>query len=116
MIEIERLEFIEEKMGVKLESLFACEDGSGWSSGIGTSKRFVINGELHTIDGSQLSQNVRLVISAHDSSSRVLGSGSIEIKAKDFFGFDTFSDGMHVYACEDLVTKVRIYPTPSKYR
>jgi hypothetical protein len=115
MIEIERLEFIEEKMGVKLESLFACEDGNGWSSGIGKSKRFVINGELHAVDGSHLSQNIRLVISAHDSSNRVLGSKSIDIKAKNFFGFDTFSDGVHIYACEDLVAKVRIYPTPSRY-
>ena len=116
MIEIERLEFIEEKMGVKLESLFACEDGRGWSSGVGTFKNFVINGELHTIDGNELSQSIRLVMSAHDSSNRVLGSTSTEIKAKDFFGFDIFSNGIQVYACEDLVTKVRIYPTPSQYR
>lgn len=116
MIEIERLEFIEEKMEVKLESLFAREDGRVLMLGVGYYKKFVINGELHTIDGSQLSQNVRLVVSAHDSSSRVLGSGSIEIKAKTFFGFDIFSAEIHSYACEDLVTKVRIYPTPSKYR
>jgi hypothetical protein len=100
MIEIERLEFIEEKMEVKLESLFAYENDSTWSSGIGTSKRFVINGELHAIDGSQLKQNVRLVLSAHDSSGRVLSSEST---------------GIHVYAYKELVTKVRIYPTPSRY-
>ena len=115
MIEIERLEFIEEKMEVKLESLFAYENDSTWSSGIGTSKRFVINGELHAIDGSQLKQNVRLVLSAHDSSGRVLSSESIEIEASKFFGFDTFSTGIHVYAYKELVTKIRIYPTPSRY-
>ena len=115
MIEIERLEFIEEKMEVKLESLFAYEKDCKSVSGMGTCTGFVVNGELHTIDGNQLKQNVRLVISVHDSSSRVLGSESIEIEAGKFFGFDTFSAGIYVYAGEDLVTKVRIYPTPSIY-
>ena len=115
MIEIERLGFIEGKMGVKLESIFAGEGRKGWTNlSYGRFTNFQINGELHTIDGSQLSQDVRLVMSAHDSSNRVLGSGSIEIKAREFFGFDIFFYGIAVYACEDLVTKVRIYPTPSR--
>lgn len=115
MIEIERLEFIEEKMEVKLESLFANQDGRVLMLGVGYYKEFVVNGELHTIDDSYLNQNIRLVASAHDSSSRVLGSGSIEIQAKEFFGFDIFSVKIPIYACEDLITKVRIYPTPSRY-
>jgi hypothetical protein len=115
MIEIERLEFIEEKMGVTLESLFASEGCKGWTNlAYGRFTNFQINGELHTIDGNELSQNIRLVMSAHDSSNRVLGSTSTEIKARGFFGFDIFFDGIAVYACEDLVTKVRIYPTPSR--
>jgi hypothetical protein len=111
----ERLEFSEAKMFVKLENLFAYKSNKTGGGSFGYFKVVMINGELHLNDSNQLQQDVRLITSAHDSIGRVLGAESIEIKAKNFFGFDTFSVAIRLYVYHEHVSKVRIYCTPSKY-
>jgi hypothetical protein len=96
---IERLEAFEERLGVKIEGLFAYIDENNWIQ---------INGELHSNEGTQLEQNIKLMISAHDSSGRIVGTDYSLISAESFFGFEIFSE--YFQAQSESVSKVRIYP------
>jgi hypothetical protein len=98
----ERLEAFEERLGVKIEGLFVS---------IGGDKYITINGELHSNDGTQLGEDIKLMISAHDSSGRVVGAGYSSIRAKSFFGFEAFSERFKVHS--ESVSRVRIYPRQS---
>lgn len=98
---LERLEAFEERLGVTLEGLFASIDQN---------KYITVNGEIHPREGTQLTQNVQLVVSAYDSSGRVLNTASNYFRADSFFGFETFS--ITLVPSPVAVSKVRIYPKP----
>ena len=101
-LSIERLEAFEERLGVRIEGLFACIDENNYIK---------INGELHSNEGTQLEQNIKLMISAHDSSGRIVGTDYSLISAESFFGFEIFSE--YFQAQSESVSKVRIYPRQS---
>ena len=112
MLQIERLELFEEKLGIKFDKLFA-EFSPSYTlvCGAGKYKSIIINGEVHPHNGLEIEQNIRLIISAHDRSGRVLNSESVDVEASKFWGFDTFMVDMYIYSSPELVTKIRIYPT-----
>jgi hypothetical protein len=101
-LSIERLEAFEERLGVKIEGLFAYIDENNCIK---------INGELHSNEGTQLKQNIKLMISAHDSSGRIVGTDYSLISAESFFGFEIFSE--YFQAQSESVSRVRIYPRQS---
>lgn len=95
----ERLEAFEERLGVRIEGLFASIRSNGY---------VMVGGEIHSIDGTKLEQNIKLMISAHDSSGRIVGVDETLISAEFFFGFEIFSGRFFVQS--ESVSKVRIYP------
>lgn len=107
---IERMELFEENLGVNIQNS---------SAFINENRTLEINGELHLNEGTELKQDIQLVISAHDSQGRVINSiRTPHIEANSFFGFELFSARMGyasgyyttVLPCTEILTKVRIYP------
>lgn len=96
---IERLKAFEERLEVTLEGLFASLSDSNY---------ITVNGELHPRDGDQLTQDIQLVISAHDSVGRVLNTQVENFSQDSFFGFETFS--VTLWPPDVPVVKIRIYP------
>ena len=78
---IERLEAFEDRMGVRLESVGAKVEDMG-----GDSVYLKVSGELHPQSGTELRQDVELVIAAYDTSSKIVGTGSRRFGAEGFFG------------------------------
>jgi hypothetical protein len=96
---VERLEAFEERLGVRLESLFA----------IRTSENYVsINGELHTTEGLKIAQDIELVFSVYNASGSVVSVEKKNVSSKSFLCFETFS--CLVRKCPEDMSKIRIYP------
>lgn len=103
---IERLEAFEERVGVRLESLsaqLARSDDHAY---------LTVLGEVHPQAGTDLQEDVELVIAVYDSSARVVGTASHSLEASTFFGFETFEIVAEIYV--NKVTRVRIYPKRSE--
>ncbi len=86
-------------MGVTLEGLFASVDDNSYPA---------INGELHTREGTQIAQDIRIVVSLHDAAGRVLGTSTEHFGAESFFGFETFS--IMLMPTVATISKIRVYP------
>ncbi len=98
---IERLEAFEDRLGVRLEGLYASiQSRHGYVS---------VNGELHPREGTQLNHDIEVVVSLYDSAGRVLGVGSERISAASFFGFEAFSRMLGPVG-DPPIAKIRIYP------
>jgi hypothetical protein len=101
---IERFEAFEEQLGIKLEGLFASFDSEeGYIS---------VSGDIFSINNTTIEQDLKLVISFHDSTGRVIGSDYYEIDAESFFRIDTFSET--IYPPSVSISKVRVYPKPAQ--
>jgi len=100
---VERLEVLEERMEVHLQSLYAglryYNDGS---------VDVVVRGELHPRNGTTLSHTLKLIVAAYDSSSKIVGHEDEIILAANFFAFGTFQIVVDVSTKQ--LTKIRIYP------
>ncbi len=97
---VERLEAFEDRLGVSLEGLYAAQDTEyGYLN---------VNGELHPREGTELDDDLDIVVTLYDASGRVIGVATEWIDSERFFGFEAFSVRLR-----DVVTppaKVRIYP------
>jgi len=94
---IERLEVFEERMGVRLDALFAkLEDGF-----------LTVNFELYSRDGNQLKEETKMVVAAYDATGRLLALGSDTSLVESFFGFETYSISIHV---PEQIAKIRVIP------
>lgn len=100
---VERLEAFEERLGIRIESIYAEWKDYGHTRGV------TILGELHPRDGVSLNQDIELIAAVHDSSSRIIGRNLHWIYAEDFFGFETFQ--CHISDLPSVaITKIRLYP------
>ncbi len=98
---LERFEAAEERLGVRLEGLFAKMDRAN--------RHVHLNGELHASDeGGELGRDLEIVATVHDSSGRVVRKQSTTCRSESFFGFEAFSLSME--AGEDVPAKIRVYP------
>lgn len=96
---IERVEAFEERLGVRLEGLFAK---------VTRDDRFVINGELHARNGKKLARELKVVGTAYDSRGRVIDVNDRSFFADEFFGFEAFTMTL---SYEDIPpARIRVYP------
>ena len=77
---IERLEVFEERAGVRLESLGA--SATTWDDDDDAS--LSVRGEVHSREGTRIEQNIKLVVSLHDTSGSIVGTCETYIKAGRF--------------------------------
>lgn len=99
---IERLEAFEDRMGVRLEALFAHIDDNGF---------LVVNGEVHPRDGTTIEQDMNVHVDVYDSLGRLVAKTAAYLSADSFFGFEAFD------VCVELpiqeLSKIRVYPKVS---
>ena len=91
----------EERLGVRLEGLSAFVEGN----------YVTVRGELHSANGTELQQDVELVVAVYDAASRVIGRASERLYAEDFFAIETFA--LFVTLPVVSVARVRVYPKKS---
>lgn len=101
---IERLEAFEERVGVRLEALFAYVhieyDGL---------PVLTVNGEVQPREGATLKESMDVHLDAYDSSGKLVEKGGHSINADKFFGFEVFQ--MRVNLPIGELSKIRVYPT-----
>ena len=101
---VERLEAFEDRLGVRMESLNA----DVMELNDGTYLR--VRGELHLKSGTELEQNVFLVVAVYDSSGRIVGTKQQWFVKRTFFGFEVFQIDVNLDATELKLTRIRVYP------
>lgn len=95
---IERVEPFEERLGVRLEGLFARNRG----------KYVEVNGELYSRGGDELDQDIEIVVTVYDASGRVIAVDDYSYFADEFFGFEPFSILARVEGMQPA--KIRVHP------
>ena len=101
---VERLEAFEDRLGVRIEALSAdfnydADDGEA---------TLTVRGELHPQSGTELQQDVELVVAAYDSSSRIVGTESHYFEMAGFFGLEVFEIVTFVHVKN--LSRIRVYP------
>jgi hypothetical protein len=98
---IERLELFEERLGIRLEGLYAeISDDCQWVT---------VNGEVHALEGMKLKQDIRIVGAVYDNSGHVLSTNDHGVLAAEFYGFKVFALPIELPPRANI-TKIRIYP------
>ena len=99
---IERLELMEERLGVQLDALSAFIDEDG---------DIEIFGEIRSAESSELEDNLAVVAAAYDMNGRVVGSDTYWIRADNFVGLEVFSIVVHTRLPPSVkLRSVRVYP------
>ena len=99
----ERLEVFEERAGVTIQGLSAFIQDQGEGDVV-----LRVCGEIQTRDGTQLRQDVELIIAVYDSCGRIIGTSSCNYYAETFFALETINDVIFLPIKE--VSKIRVYP------
>ena len=107
---VERLEAFEDRLGVRLDGVFASIEGPD-SDGEYTIQ---IAAEVHTVKGTTLKDDLTVVASAYDKRGRVVGTENNWFSASSFFAFDTFE--ITLYARSGPVTRNPAEKPVWKYR
>jgi hypothetical protein len=98
---IERLELFEERLGIRLEGLYAeISDDCRWVT---------VNGEVHALEGMKLKQDIRIVGAVYDNFGRVIVTISWQVFKEKFYGFQVFLLPITLPPRANI-TKIRIYP------
>jgi hypothetical protein len=97
---IERLEAFEERVGVRLEALFAHYEL--------LSCYLTVNGEVHPREGTTIKQSIAVHVDAYDSSGRLVAKSRTSLLADDFFGFAAFQELVKLPIAD--LSKIRVYP------
>lgn len=96
---IERLERFEEKLGVSLEKL-------NWKF---DKYNLIITGELHSKQGEELKENIRIIAALYDKNGYVINTIQSDIYSKyDFMGYEPFS--ITFYSVGTGISKIRVFP------
>lgn len=102
---IERLDVLEERLGVSLENLYVAVDND-YSS-------IRITGELHASSGTALSHDLEVVAAMYDENGRLVKTTSRSFLEKIFFGFDVVNLSTYEAGLALRVRKIRVFPKAS---
>lgn len=100
---IERLEALEDRVGVRLDSLSAFFEPRPTGSSYIT-----LHGEIHAADGTELRTDVTLLAAAYDDQDRVVGTSDRWYQKDDFYGLDIFDITISVEA--KSLKRIRVFP------
>ena len=104
---LQRLDAFEERLGVRLEALSAFESKEEFQD----EADITVRGELHSVNGTNLDQDINLELSVFDAEGRIIETGIDWIQAESFFGFHTFQ--ITCYAPPGTTQKLRLVPKPN---
>lgn len=103
---IERLDALEDREGVRFESLYALfftsTEGSPYVR---------VCGEVHARDGLEIAHQLKVAVAAYDPKGRVLNTGESWVAAPEkFYGFQAFIIQVNA---PGPIGKIRLYPQRS---
>jgi hypothetical protein len=96
---IQRRQETEDRLGVRIEALYAYRDGT-WIH---------VNGEIHALGSGFIEKSLNIVINLYDAAGRLLGSMSEYVDNDDFDGFDSFSSLANLDNDHEAVTRILVY-------
>lgn len=99
---IERLDVLEERLGISLDNLYVSVNNDN--------SYVAITGELHVSSGTELTQDVEVVAAMHDDRGRLIKTVSTYFRKKEFFAFDVISLSMFEPQFALKVRKIRVFP------
>ncbi len=102
---VQRLDAFEDRLGVRIEAMSAFESKDEYED----EAEITVRGELHSVHGTSLDQNVTLGVYVYDAEGRVIETASRYIVAKSFFGFHTFE--ISCYVTPGIAKRIRLVPT-----
>jgi len=105
---IEQMEMLEEKLGITFGGLSAFldhDEEDEWDATL------TITGEVISVSGGPLDNDIEIKIAAYDSQGRVVAKASEYIDDESFAGFDVFDVSLET-PVPDIV-KIRIFPVNS---
>ena len=96
---VERLEAMEDRLGVELSSVGAATD---------CADQLYVRGEISSKDRGRLANPVVIQVAVYNSAGQIIASGDARIDNKTFCGFDIFE----IHTGTDLpdVQKIRVWP------
>ena len=101
---IERLEVFEERVGIRLEALFAHVNEYG---------NLTVNGEVHPREGRTIMQDIEVHLEAYNLSGRLIAKSGLCFSEGKFFGFEVFQMGVNLKIGE--LSKIRVYPKQGRF-
>lgn len=113
---LERLEAFEERLGVRLDALYAKIDGSRvYQTHNREFPSIRVTGEIHPANGTALPQRIKIVADAYNAQGQVVDTSERRcLDPEEFFGYETFE--LHIGGTHpSLIKKIRIYPKASLY-
>lgn len=106
---IERVELMENKCGVRLDALYA--EYSIYDDD--PDQYITVYGEIHAIEGASVSDDFKIVFTVHNSDGKVIAKNDYEtFNANDFIGLLPFEASILFELNEgSKPVKIKIYPT-----
>jgi uncharacterized OsmC-like protein len=104
---VEQLELIEEKLGVRFDSIYGTQIKRGWESPID----FMIEVKFDVVGTEEtLKRSIRPTLSAYNSAGQLLNTETTFIYNVDFIGIASIKIQL---PCAEAPARLRLYPTPS---
>jgi hypothetical protein len=107
---VQRLESFEDRAGVRIEAWSAFQEGPDDDDD--GEVCISVFGELHTVNGTTLQDDIELSASFYDAEGRVIGIDSDYVEADSFFEFHTFA--ITCYVPSSSVHRIRLVPKPQQ--
>lgn len=113
---LERLEVFEDRLGVRIDALYAkIDEGRIYRLHGREFPGICVTGEVHAACGTALPQRIKIIVDAYDAHGRLIcTNGTGCIYPETFFGYESFEvnvGGTH----PQLIKKLRIYPKSALY-
>lgn len=103
---IERLEVFEDRVGIRLEALFA-----NWDDSFAPPLSYLtVTGEVHPKEGATIHNDSSLVADIYDTAGRLVAHNKKYLYAEKFFGFEPFSIIVRIECPNLQIFKIRLYP------
>lgn len=99
---VERLEMMEEKIGVNFTGVYAEYERFDQEG-----QYITVRGEVVAINATTIEDDIRIVMTAYNNDGKVICSGEVWILAENFFGISPFCFSESVI---EKPVKIRVYP------
>jgi hypothetical protein len=101
---VERMEMLEERLGIRVQGLMAMVDDRLSSTG---EHKLTVNGEIYSTSGGSLDGFVAVRIIAQNEKGQVVGKASVSLSPNRFVGYTAFSE---ICYCAAFPTRIKILP------
>src|SRR4051794_23800538 len=101
---VERMEMLEERMGIRLQGLMATVANEMAHDG---THELEVNGEIYSTSGGALDQALELQVVAQNEKGQVIGVSMIYLSEDSFAGYEALSETVY---CKAFPTRVKIVP------